>query len=415
MSNPLPSRRVLLVDDDPIIIRLYREGLTTRGFEVTTATDGLAALQSIRAAVPDVVVLDLMMPRFSGVEVLRFIRGRTEIKDLPVIVLSNAYMDPLAHDAANLGAQQGLLKVQCNPASLASAIGEVLEGRPATIAPDALLAAPAAPPEQTATVTPEQIDSALAPIEQTPTATDSKEQARHELAAHAEAVVHSLGEGSDAFLKAADDRSRKVHLEVLYRKVHFVTSLAALADKPALSQMAAAFEALLYGMMDKMPQLEGSLRRTIITGIEFLQELLQHPTAIPESSQLVPSVLVIDDDRVSNRLVITALRNTRVEARGTETPELGLRWLQDKKYDLVLLDVDMPGIDGLEVCKRLRALPGYEKTPVIFVTLHSDFMTRARSALSGGNDLIAKPILPTELAVKVVMHLLRSQMVPSPN
>jgi len=64
-------------------------------------------------------------------------------------------------------------------------------------------------------------------------------------------------------------------------------------------------------------------------------------------------------------------------------------------------------MDGIELCKRLRALPGYEKIPVIYVTLHSDFETRARTVLSGGNDLIAKPILPAELAVKVVMHLLK--------
>jgi len=57
----------------------------------------------------------------------------------------------------------------------------------------------------------------------------------------------------------------------------------------------------------------------------------------------------------------------------------------------------------------LRLMPGYAKTPVIYVTLHSDFETRTRTAISGGNDLIGKPILPTELAVKALMHLLKSQ------
>jgi DNA-binding response OmpR family regulator len=60
----------------------------------------------------------------------------------------------------------------------------------------------------------------------------------------------------------------------------------------------------------------------------------------------------------------------------------------------------------------LRMLSGYEKTPVIYVTLHSDFQTRAKTLLSGGTDLIAKPVLPMELAVKVLMGLLRPQTRP---
>jgi CheY-like chemotaxis protein len=64
-------------------------------------------------------------------------------------------------------------------------------------------------------------------------------------------------------------------------------------------------------------------------------------------------------------------------------------------------------MDGFELCRRLRTLPGYQKTPVIFVTSHSDFESRARSKLSGGDDLISKPVFPMELAVKAVAQLLK--------
>jgi twitching motility two-component system response regulator PilG len=74
---------------------------------------------------------------------------------------------------------------------------------------------------------------------------------------------------------------------------------------------------------------------------------------------------------------------------------------------LILLDISMPQLDGFQLCSELRKLPAHEKTPVIFVTCHSDFESRSRGILSGGNDLIAKPILAVELAVKAVTHLLR--------
>ena len=120
-QKPFTARRVLLVDDDPIIVRIYQNGLTRLGFKVTAAVNGLAAMQALRDSTPDVVVLDLMMPKFSGAEVLRFIRGRPETESVPVIILSNTDMDPLTQDAARLGANRGLLKVKCTPASVAAA------------------------------------------------------------------------------------------------------------------------------------------------------------------------------------------------------------------------------------------------------------------------------------------------------
>jgi CheY-like chemotaxis protein len=101
--------------------------------------------------------------------------------------------------------------------------------------------------------------------------------------------------------------------------------------------------------------------------------------------------------------------------KGTEDPASALQMLKEKHCDLVLLDIEMPGMDGFELCKRMRALPGYQRTPVIYVTAHSDFEYRAKSVLSGGNDLIAKPVFPIELAVKAVTHLLKSRLAePSP-
>ena len=120
-------------------------------------------------------------------------------------------------------------------------------------------------------------------------------------------------------------------------------------------------------------------------------------------------VLVVDDDPVSNRLVVSALRKAQFNPRSTEDPVVAWQWANQEHFDLLLLDIEMPVLNGVELCMRLRSLPGYEKTPDIFVTVHSDFGSRAKSSLSGGDDLIAKPVLPMELAANVVMHLSRRQ------
>ena len=104
------------------------------------------------------------------------------------------------------------------------------------------------------------------------------------------------------------------------------------------------------------------------------------------------------------------MRRAQLQSRSTEGPLVGLQWLHESRHDLGLLDIEMPGMDGFELCKKMRATSGCQQMPVILVTSHSSFESRAKGVLSGGNDLIAKPVFAMELAVKAVTHLLRSRM-----
>ena len=95
-----PSKRktVLIVDDDPQFCELYRTSLQFRGFAVTTASDGLAALQSIHADPPSVVILDLNMPCVDGWGVLRELASHQATKGIPVIVVTAADVDGALRD-----------------------------------------------------------------------------------------------------------------------------------------------------------------------------------------------------------------------------------------------------------------------------------------------------------------------------
>jgi len=85
-SSPTPERyRILVVDDEPRMIRFIRLNLEHDGFEVTEATDGLAALKQVRDTLPDLVLLDVAMPELDGFETLRLLR---EISNVPVIMLT---------------------------------------------------------------------------------------------------------------------------------------------------------------------------------------------------------------------------------------------------------------------------------------------------------------------------------------
>lgn len=90
MTGTAHRPTILLADDDPFIAALYKGKLTQAGVGVEVARDGEEALRRLHESLPSLLVLDLNMPRVSGVEVLRFIREASPRPDLPVIVLSNA-------------------------------------------------------------------------------------------------------------------------------------------------------------------------------------------------------------------------------------------------------------------------------------------------------------------------------------
>jgi DNA-binding response OmpR family regulator len=81
-------RRVVVADDDPDIVDIRKFNLETAGYDVLTACDGEAARDLVLQAVPDLVVLDIMMPKMDGLEVLTVIKSRPETSTIPVVMLT---------------------------------------------------------------------------------------------------------------------------------------------------------------------------------------------------------------------------------------------------------------------------------------------------------------------------------------
>ncbi len=140
-------KTIFLVEDDLVVIKVYAAKFLREGFGIEVAKDGLEAMKMLAAVRPDVVVLDLMMPKFNGVDVLRFIRSTPSLKDIPVIILSNAHMTPLAQEAAAIGAERSLLKSSCTPGQLIDVINDLLSGNSATDDPSKRIAVRAPAPK----------------------------------------------------------------------------------------------------------------------------------------------------------------------------------------------------------------------------------------------------------------------------
>jgi two-component system, sensor histidine kinase and response regulator len=112
-------------------------------------------------------------------------------------------------------------------------------------------------------------------------------------------------------------------------------------------------------------------------------------------------VLVVDDNESNRALARNALEDegydVRCEADGAAALEAAVKWAPD----VVLLDVRMPGMTGIEVCQRLRLLPATAEVPIVFLTALRDVETFDAAIASGGDDFLTKPIRPSELTIRV--------------
>jgi len=114
------------------------------------------------------------------------------------------------------------------------------------------------------------------------------------------------------------------------------------------------------------------------------------------------TVLIIEDDARLARMLIEYLGPYGLEAEHAPDGEQGLARLQAHPPDLVLLDLMLPGIDGLEVCRRLRALPApLSRRPVLMLTAKGDPMDRIVGLEMGADDYLPKPFEPRELLARL--------------
>ena len=113
-----------------------------------------------------------------------------------------------------------------------------------------------------------------------------------------------------------------------------------------------------------------------------------------------PSVLVVDDSPDIHMLVEVRLRPEGVTVHHAEGGAEGLRLARELKPDLILLDVDMPGLSGLEVCRELKRGPT-SVIPVIFLTGAADVQAKVEGFDAGAVDYVTKPFEPTELRARV--------------
>lgn len=125
------AKKILVVEDDVFVRDIYARELKKGGFEVETAEDGLEGLEKIKTGKYDLVLLDIMMPKMTGVDVLKYIRDpRFLPKDVPVYLLTNLGQGSIIKQCLEIGAQGYLLKARVLPSQVLKAVSDFFQFGP---------------------------------------------------------------------------------------------------------------------------------------------------------------------------------------------------------------------------------------------------------------------------------------------
>ena len=118
--------KILLVEDDQLLVRLYSKKLTKEGFDVVVATDGSEGMVKAQNDPPDLILLDLMMPKTNGLEMLEALGASPQLKEIPVVVLTNVSSDSDEQKARSMGAVDYLVKANNSPGTVVDRVKELL-------------------------------------------------------------------------------------------------------------------------------------------------------------------------------------------------------------------------------------------------------------------------------------------------
>lgn len=128
--------KILIIEDDPLMSRMYEQIFTFDQYEVKVADDGEQGLLTAKEFKPTVIMLDVMMPKLNGFEVLDRLKIDPELKLIPVIMLTNLSSDQDAQTAMLKGAVKYIVKNQHDPKEISKMIKEIIAGSTRTEVPE---------------------------------------------------------------------------------------------------------------------------------------------------------------------------------------------------------------------------------------------------------------------------------------
>ena len=175
-------------------------------------------------------------------------------------------------------------------------------------------------------------------------------------------------------------------------------------------QVTSVTEGLVLQLAQRAGEVTTQRLQCVDLGLGLLADLCQPGLASELSTVPAIRLLAVDDDLITRQAVASSLRKAFKQPDLAANGEAALAQISTIEYDVIFLDILMPGLDGFELLSRIRQTSPNRLTPVVFVTSQTDLATRQRSGLCGADGLITKPFLAFEITLTALVLALRARL-----
>lgn len=122
-------KKILIIEDDPFLSEMYVAKFNQSGFKIEVAADGKRGLEKIKTSQPDLILLDIVLPKMDGFEILKEIKKDPQLKRIPIVLLTNLGQKNEVEKGLALGADEYIIKAHFTPTAVVAKVKEILNQR----------------------------------------------------------------------------------------------------------------------------------------------------------------------------------------------------------------------------------------------------------------------------------------------
>jgi len=378
-TEPVPTGvgTVLVIDDEAAVRDLMQRFLAKEGFRVATAAGGEEGLRRARELRPDAITLDVMMPGMDGWAVLSALKADPDVADIPVVMLTIV-------DDRNLGYALGAADYLTKPIDRERLTAVLKEHRPAR----SVLVV-----DDDATV---------------------RQLLRRMLESEGYAVVEAEN-GRAALERLRDMSPGVVLLDLMMPEMDGFEFVAEFRRHEAWRAIPIVVVTAQGLSRDDRDRLNGYVQKILQKGAHSREQLLAEVRELvvaqrrpPETEGLMAKILLIEDNEMNRDMLSRRLVKRGYEVAMALDGEQGLAMARSEAPALILMDMSLPGIDGWEATRQLKAAPETRSIPVIALTAHAMSGDREKAVAAGCDDFDTKPVDLARLLDKIEALLERT-------
>jgi PleD family two-component response regulator len=221
----------------------------------------------------------------------------------------------------------------------------------------------------------------------------------------ASAKLESVRDAANAFIQDQGSSMQFPLLMDLFRKVHSLTGNAAVAGCSDIAHFASTFEAFLQELQQKPKFINASSARTVQRSVELIEVLFRNSETEGGGRAKPAPVLVVTGETMSSQTICMALEKAEIESFIANGPSQALSLVASGRYSSVVMMINLPGMNGFDLCAQFRAQAAFGRTPVLFISELKDFETYSNPEILGENEVMASPYLLIELTLKALTQV----------